>query len=98
MPMKKITSLLFAIAIFSGAVIAAPITVKLAQQVAANYYRQNSNSQSASVALVHTETDNAGNALYYVFNINGTEGFVIVSADEELHPILGYSNGGRAFA
>jgi len=33
-------------------------------------------------------------AYYYVFNVNGTQGFVIVSADNIVEPILGYSNQG----
>jgi hypothetical protein len=31
-------------------------------------------------------------AYYYVFNINSTQGFVIVSGDDVVEPILGYSN------
>jgi len=33
-------------------------------------------------------------ACYYVFNINSTQGFVIVAADNIVEPILGYSNQG----
>jgi len=95
--MRKITNLLLALTAFSGAVIAAPVPVGTAQKVAANFYSQNSSTSVNSISLAYTETDNAGNALYYVFNVNGTSGFVIVSADDALHPIIGYSNEGRPF-
>ena len=32
---------------------------------------------------------------FYVFNAEGEQGFVIVSADDRTHPILGYSDEGR---
>lgn len=95
--MKKTTTALLALTVLSGALIASPVPVKTAQQVAASYYSQNSLSPATDVTLAYTETDNSGNTLYYVFNINGSDGFVIVSADDALHPIIGYSNEGRAY-
>ncbi|HXP51735.1 MAG TPA: Spi family protease inhibitor, partial [Bacteroidia bacterium] len=95
--MKKITNLFFALTIFSGTLSAAPVSVKTAQQVAANFYSQNSPVPVSSITLAYTETDNSGQPVYYVFNINSTEGFVIVTANDALHPIIGYSNEGRPF-
>jgi len=95
--MKKITSLLIAITAFTGALIAAPVSVNTAQKVAANFYGLNYNVPVSSATLAYTETDNAGNAVYYVFNINGNGGFVIVSADDALHPIIGGGNDGKVF-
>src|ERR1700722_16716953 len=96
--MRKITSLLLALTAFSGAITASTVPVNTAQQVAANFYGQNSPNPVSSITLAYTETDNSGNAVYYVFNINGNGGFVIVSADDALHPIIGYSNKPRAYA
>ncbi len=38
----------------------------------------------------YTELFN-GEPIYYVFNVNQNEGFVIISADDIAHPIIGYS-------
>ncbi|MGP8215012.1 MAG: thiol protease/hemagglutinin PrtT [Bacteroidia bacterium] len=95
--MKKVTSFLIAITTFTGVVIASPVPVNSAQQVAANFYNQNSPVPVSTISLAYTEKDNSGNAVYFVFNINGSDGFVIVSADDALHPIIGYSNEGKAY-
>ena len=42
--------------------------------------------------LAYTEHDDNMGALYYVFN--HSNGFVVVSADDEVTPIIGYSDGG----
>ncbi len=36
----------------------------------------------------------AGEPVYFVFNIGNNDGFVIISADDEVYPILGYSFSG----
>lgn len=76
---------------------ASPVSVTMAQQVAMNFYGQNSLHQASSATLAYTEKDNAGNPVYYVFNMNGSEGFVIVSAYKQLQPIIGYSNEGKPY-
>ncbi|MGP8215013.1 MAG: thiol protease/hemagglutinin PrtT [Bacteroidia bacterium] len=95
--MKKVTSFLIALTAFTGTIIASPVPVNSAQQVAANFYSQNSHMAVSSITLAYTEKDNSGNAVYYAFNVNGNAGFVIVSADDALHPIIGYSNEGKPF-
>jgi hypothetical protein len=44
----------------------------------------NTKKSSSGVSLVN----------YYVFNLNATKGFVIISGDDIVEPILGYSNQG----
>ncbi|MDE6553489.1 MAG: C10 family peptidase, partial [Muribaculaceae bacterium] len=48
--------------------------------------------KTLSFELVHTE-DVEGNAMLFVFN-RGDNGFVIASADDDLPPVLGYSDNG----
>ena len=67
------------------------ITPTDAEKVAENFYRQNAPIKKISAHLAYTETSAAGKAVYYVFNINSKDGFVIVSADDQVEPIIGYS-------
>ncbi|MGP8217039.1 MAG: C10 family peptidase [Bacteroidia bacterium] len=92
--MKKLSAVLIALAISAGAVNANPVTVTKAKSVAATYYRLNSPVQNANLKLVYTETEPDGTPLYYVFNVNSIDGFVIVSAEDALHPVIGYSTVG----
>ncbi len=71
------------------------IPVIAAQTVSRNFYSQNFTVVPASVTLTFTETDLHGNPVYYAFNINANDGFVIVSADDNAHPIIGYSAAGK---
>jgi len=102
----KITLLLFLVLI-TKVIIANPIDTTLAKVVVKNYYSSlksvthtKGDIQDAQVNLVHQENfyfkdkksgDSLLVPLYYVFNIANDSGFVIVSADNSVIPILGYS-------
>ncbi len=72
----------------------------LAQQVAENFLNQTLNLQVkrgniSNLTLVHTaSTTKRGTStpLYYVYNRTSQEGYVIISADDNVTPILGYSD------
>lgn len=70
-----------------------------AATVGKNYYWENCNkTQSLSydkvvLNLFSTKTYN-DNSLYYIFNVNAEDGFIIVSADDNTLPVLGYSTSG----
>jgi len=96
--MKKLLTLVAAFFIGINILCASPVDMKTAQKVAQNFFGGVSSATVSSISLAYTETDGSGNAVYYVFNINGTGGFVIVSADDILHPIIGYSTEKRAYA
>src|ERR1700741_5348695 len=89
--MKKI---IYAASIFLliGASIATakPISIKTAQKVAENFYKLNSKTELVSSTLVYAETS-SGLPVYYVFDINSSDGFVIIAAEDLAHPIIGYS-------
>lgn len=59
-------------------------------------------TQNIDLVLVHQEVDDYAfvnsqgikEPYYYVYNINDTKGFIIVSADDNVTPILGYSYEG----
>ena len=70
---------------------AKPITPTTAKNIASTFYKQHSQKQIQNLTLAYTETSSASEVLYYVFNINTNDGFVIVTADDAAHPIIGYS-------
>jgi len=93
----KTKLLLFAVsAVFSFSLLAGNVTPEQAQKVALNFYFEKFNRFEGQVALdqlriltAYTETDGIEN-FYYVFRIS-QGGFVVVSADDRLNPVLGYS-------
>jgi len=63
-----------------------------AKTVAINFFNNNHNTIKLTDAqLVYTERLSDATHAWYAFNMN-TEGYVIVSADERLYPILAYSD------
>ena len=78
-----------------GAVNAGPVSVSQAKYVGQQYVQANfeQSRQGSDLNLVYTGTTSRGATSYYVFNV-GSEGFVIVSADDSYRPIVGYSEEG----
>lgn len=70
---------------------AKPVTPLTARNLATNFYKQHSIKIPRTLTLAYTETSSTGEALYYVFNVNSNDGFVMVTADDAAHPIIGYS-------
>jgi hypothetical protein len=67
------------------------VSINTARTVALNFYQSTTGSQTsptASLMLVQSESD--GTVDFYVFDI-GVAGFVIVSAADNVPPVLGYS-------
>ena len=93
--MKKIIPLLIIAILFTGEIFANNVSSSRAQTVATNFYRQNSTKNIVSVSLAYTEISTEGTPLYYVFNVNSNDGFIIVAADDASRPIIGYSDKGH---
>ncbi len=93
--MKKINHLTAGLLLFAGLVNANPVSTDKAKLVAANFYTQNIKSATPSLTLLSTEIGSDLKPVYYVYNINSNEGFIIVSAEDAAHPILGYSDKGQ---
>ena len=100
--MKKLYSLLLASFVFSF-LFAKDVDVNYAMQVAKNFYQQNNpegaNAFSLQLADACQMNTNVGSSIdgapvYYVFNITGNKGFVIVSGDDLVEPVLGYNTTG----
>ena len=89
--MKKIL-FLFSVLAFSVALMAGPVNPQKARNVALNFMVQNSPSftKNSACSLIYTKLgQQSGDTLFYVFKVGA--GFVIVSADDAVIPILGYS-------
>lgn len=89
--MKKLYYLLIVFVLGTNIAIANPITLAVAKGVAENFYKQNSKNIVSLINLAFTETSDNGLPVYFVFNVNANDGFVIVSADDAEHAIIGYS-------
>jgi hypothetical protein len=100
--MKKQFLFLFLLAIASNFLFADPVDVNYATKIAKNFYLQSLKSeglQDVNLTLARAEisvsgsvsdnTDSQEIPVYYIFNINQSEGFVIVSADNDVTPCLG---------
>ena len=93
--MKKITTL-FAMLICAITMMASPVEPEQARTIALNFMAQKSPAvtRSTDCTLAYTWSNDRSTALFYVYNVGG--GFVIVSADDAVTPVLGYSTS-RAF-
>jgi len=78
---------------------AAPVSQSQAELVGRNFFAYHAGLSPQEAAqmqlqLLHraTSVDLGGQTLYYVFNIDGNKGFVMVSGDDVAFPVLGYSD------
>jgi PKD repeat protein len=86
--MKKLNLFLLLIA-FSFGLFAAPVSLETARSIADNFYKNYSVKSNIAVSEVITY-QNEGVNTFYVF-VYENSGFVIISADDAITPILGYS-------
>ncbi len=89
--MKKFLFLLI-VFFFNNSLFAEPISIETAKKVAKNWYfeRGKIDRKGFSIEDHFVESDATKGALFYIFNFNPT-GFVMVSADNIVVPVLGYS-------
>ena len=89
--MKKTVFLTLMMA-FAFIAYAKEVPKKKATQVALNkYYEVSDVSKSGITAADVFTVYNNSTPLYYVVNISGNNGFVIVSAEDKTRPVLGYT-------
>jgi hypothetical protein len=93
--MKKILYSLAALVLLGSSAYAGVVVPGTAKTVAANFYSQTTQKQVSNITLVYTEVSATGEPVYFAYNVNGTEGFVLVSAEDAGRPILGYSTEGN---
>lgn len=100
--MKHLFTLLFVSLLFSNVLLAKKVEVKDAQKAAETYINQldHLTKKPSSINLVYTAGEfNSPFAIeklnsipfYYVFNFENRDGFIIMSADDAVSPVLAYS-------
>ncbi len=84
-------SFLLAIVLLAfNSLFANPVDVNTAKGLGQKFVSANFEQKSSSLELVYTMNTELGEPCFYVFSVSN-HGFVIVSADDCAHPILGYS-------
>ncbi|NTW31883.1 MAG: T9SS type A sorting domain-containing protein [Bacteroidetes bacterium] len=94
--MKNKTKILIFVAIvFANIVSAQQVTYSVAKKTAENFYAHNSLNENAkeTISLLSCHVENP-DTLFYIFNI-GKNGFVIISGDYSVTPVLAYSTEGN---
>ena len=96
--MKKSLWLLGLFLIFSVDLFSKSVDTSRAQVVAGNFLSHRAefvNSKNLDVALMHIRFASDGTLpLYYCFSAS-ENGFIIISADDCVYPVLAYSENGR---
>lgn len=91
--MKKSILLFILMTVLTFSFAANVISVDKAKLVSKNFITEitgHNDFKTSDFALVHTETDENGEPLYYCFQIR-TQGFIMISASDLAHPILSFS-------
>ncbi|MEZ4527398.1 MAG: C10 family peptidase [Desulfobacterales bacterium] len=94
--MKRIISLFSFLLLLSGGMVwAAPVTQGTARRAAVCWMSEVTGEKytAASISEMFAESGREDSA-YFVFNFE-PEGWVIISADDTAHPVIGYSETGR---
>jgi PKD repeat protein len=95
----KYACVLIGFVLFTIMIRASPIDSTTAKTVAANFYTLTYNVKNPLLLLTYTEKSSEGEAEYYIYTVSAADtsiekGFVIISADDAAHPIIGYSSEG----
>ena len=99
---NKMKKTLLLLLLLPAILLAAPVDPNVAQQVAENFINAPETDASGIVrkaphkrkCMARAPKQITNDQQFYVFNSEDGEGFVIVSADDIAHPILGYSSTG----
>ena len=88
----RISYLFLSLLLFHFSSRAGVVTVSTAQTVAQHFYKSTTHSTTSPIATLNfTQTESDGTVDLYVFDISPAPGFVIVSATDQISPVLGYS-------
>ncbi|MBR4758482.1 MAG: C10 family peptidase, partial [Bacteroidaceae bacterium] len=90
---KKIFSSLVILFAFVLNAVAEPVTLKQAKDIAANYMKEGSAPKMAKRKTQVAEDEESTQPLY-IFSRGENQGFVIVSGDDAMPPIIGYTEVG----
>jgi len=87
---RKTLTLLSALLLVVTLTFADNVPINIAQQVAKNYYAEKSGLKQADIIFEEVTTvKEDGQNSYYIFNLE--KGFIIIAAEDNFTPVLGYS-------
>jgi hypothetical protein len=92
--MKKTLLFIAILAISTVKMFAGPVDAQRAQQIGQRFMGAKTGWAKTNIQMVYTSATR-GNVDYYVFNVPGNNGFVIVAGDDRVKPILAYSTSGE---
>jgi len=93
--MKKVLALFMLVAIATGSVWAGNVNQQRAQRIGQQFLGTTVLGQRGEIQLQLVSTvANRGEVDYYVYNVRGGNGFVIVAGDDRVKPILAYATTG----
>lgn len=93
--MKKILLSAFIVTFMISTLYAGNVDVVKAQRIGEKFMKESTSfrNRNVSLELVYTYSDAEGTPYIYIFNVGGS-GFVAVSAEDRVKPILAYSTEG----
>lgn len=91
-----LTTLLLSIIFFTSLLVnAGQVSKEQARTVAKNLFAERTHNTAANINISNEFITQENNTpLYYIFNIEENKGFVMVAAQDNVEPILGYSTEG----
>lgn len=89
----KRSLLLFVVMLAFNTIFANPVDVNRAKDLGRKFVGANFQQKSNLLELAYTMKTESGKPCFYVFNV-GEHGFIFVSANDFMRPILGYSENG----
>ena len=89
----KIQLLTLVVALISATSFANPVSQEKAKEVALKFIQNNTSLKSSEATLAYTFESLNDNPYLFIFNV-ADKGFVVVSADDLIGPIVGYSTEG----
>ncbi|MEP7265920.1 MAG: C10 family peptidase, partial [Bacteroidota bacterium] len=86
---KSILILLFTL--MANYIYAEKVSEQDASDVAVNFFKSETGLTSPKAILYYTQTEADGSIDFYIFNFVAVKGFVMVTADDNLEPVIAYS-------
>ncbi len=86
--------LLLAVIAISAPAFSALVSQATAQNAAVNFFKTsaaNTGHNAINVTLKYTQTATDGTIVFYVFDLTPGPGFVMISADDQVKPVIAYS-------
>ena len=89
--MKKVFFISIVLFLMNVNLLSQSVDVQTAKSLGTLFLKNNTNLRNIDLELEYTSSTHKGETAFYVFTNKG-KGFVIVSADDRMRPILGYSD------